>query len=146
MWVERILALQSGFVHPSDSDSESIVRAANAVFEKLVPSVALISLARIIPCADRVDIISDEVAIVYNEGITGSHFAVGGMDQIIIPLQVSSDIVELLRLSTTAFRVHSNLIWSSISVPSAYSVRLRASWACDRRMSVLFPHSFWIES
>lgn len=141
MWVERILALQVAFVHPS----KSIVLAANAVFEKFVPIVVLlVSLARINPWADRVDITLAEVAIAYREGITGSHFAVGGMDRIIIPLQVSSVIVELLRLSTAAFRARSNLIWSSICVPSAYLVRLRASWACDRRMSVLFPHSFWM--
>jgi len=71
--------------------------------------------------------ISADVAIVYKEGITGSQFDVGGIDRIIIPLQVSSDIVELHRLSTAAFRVRINLIWSSIFVPSMYSVRLRAS-------------------
>jgi hypothetical protein len=71
--------------------------------------------------------ISADVAIVYKEGITGSQFDVGGIDRIIIPLQVSSDIVELHRLSTAAFRIRINLIWSSISVPSMYSVRLRAS-------------------
>ena len=89
--------------------------------------------------------ISAEAAIVYKEGITGSQLAVGGMDRIIIPLQVSSDITEWVRWSTAAFRVRSNLIWSCISIPSVYSVRLRASCVCDRRMSVLFPHSFWME-
>ena len=37
-------------------------------------------------------------------------------------------------------------MWSWISVPSTYIVRLRASCAWDRRISVLFPHSFCMES
>ena len=48
--------------------------------------------------------ISAEVDIVYREGITGNHLAVGGIDRMIIPLQVSSDIVDVLRLSTVALR------------------------------------------
>jgi len=55
---------------------------------------------------------SADVVIEYSEGITGSQFAVGGIDLIIIPLQVSSDIGEVLKLSTAAFRVHSSLICS----------------------------------
>ena len=46
----------------------------------------------------------------YKEGITGSQFDVGGIDRIIIPLQASSDIVELHRLSSATFRVRNNLI------------------------------------
>jgi hypothetical protein len=84
---------------------------ASAVFEELVPVVVLpISLERIIPWADRVDVMSAEEAMVYNEGITGSHFAVGGMEQIITPLQVSSVIGIVLRLSTAAFRVRRSLM------------------------------------
>ena len=62
------------------------------------------------------------------------------------PRQVSSVITDVLKLSTAARLVRSNLIWSWITVPSTYSVRLSASWAWERRMSVLFPHSNWIES
>src|ERR1700684_2234513 len=110
VWVERFLALQVGFVHPS------VVRVANAVLEELVLPV---TLPIIIPWAKRVDMMSAEEVIAYKEGITGSHFGVGGMDRIITPLQVSSFIAEVLRLSTAAFRVRSNLIWSWISAPSA---------------------------
>jgi hypothetical protein len=80
------------------------------VFDELLVDVLLLgSLPRIIPWANRVDTMSAEVVIVYKDGITGSHFAVGGIDLIIIPLQASSDIPEELRLSTAALRVLSNL-------------------------------------
>ena len=49
--------------------------------------------------------ISAEDDIVYNDGITGNHFGVGGIDQIIIPLQVSLFITDVLRLSIAAFQV-----------------------------------------
>jgi hypothetical protein len=61
---------------------------------------------------------SAAVVIEYSDGITGSHFGVGGIDRIRIPLQVSSFIAEVLRLSMATFRVHSNLMCSWISVPS----------------------------
>ena len=61
---------------------------------------------------------SAEVDIEYSEGITGSHFDVGGIDLIIIPLHASSFITDVLKLSTAAFRVRKSLIWSWISVPS----------------------------
>ena len=89
---------------------------------------------------------SAKEVIVYREGITGSHFGVGEIDQRIIPLQVSSLIVDVLRLLTAAFRVHRSLMWSWISVPSAYNIQLRASWACDQCVSVLLPNSIWMES
>ena len=44
--------------------------------------------------------------------MTSNHFAEGGIDLIIIPFQVSSDIGSALKLSTAAFRTCSNLIWS----------------------------------
>jgi hypothetical protein len=84
MCVDRSLALQLGFLHPS------FVCAASAVGEEFVPVV--VSLPRIIPWASRVEITSADVVIGYNEGITGSHFGVGGIDLMIIPLQVSSDM------------------------------------------------------
>ena len=71
-----------------------------------------ISLLRIIPWASRVETTSDEEVMAYKEGITGNHFAVGGMDRIIIPLQVSSSNCVVLRLSTAIFRVLSNLMCS----------------------------------
>jgi hypothetical protein len=78
--------LQFGLVHPS-------VRAAKAVFEELELLVVLtVPRPRIIPWVSKVEIISAEVGIVYREGITGSHLAAGGMERIIIPLHVSSDI------------------------------------------------------
>jgi hypothetical protein len=55
--------------------------------------VVVASLPRmIISWASRVETISADVVIEYNEGITGSHFGVGGIDLMMIPLQVSSDI------------------------------------------------------
>ena len=51
---------------------------------------------------------TDEV-IAYRDGITGSHFDVGGIDQILIPLHALSPIVELLKLSTATFQIQSNL-------------------------------------
>ena len=54
--------------------------------------------------------ISAEEGNAYNEGITGSHLTVGGMDRMIIPLQVSSVITDELKLSTAAFLVHNSLI------------------------------------
>ena len=73
------------------------------------------------------EIISEDEASAYSEGITGSHLVVGGMDQIINPLHVSSSIGEVLKLSTAIFRALSNLIWSwtRISDPSEKVVRLR---------------------
>ena len=72
---------------------------------------------------------SAEVDMVYRDGMTGSHFAEGGMERIIIPHQASSGIPwpSVLKLSTAALRVHNNLIWSSMSVPLTYSVRFNAS-------------------
>lgn len=102
-----------------------VVQMAKAVLEGFAPvetTILLAPLARIIPCVKRVNVMSAEVVIEYNEGITGSQFTVGGIDQIIIPLQVSSDIAELLRLSTAAFWERSNLMWSCMSVPSVYLV------------------------
>lgn len=88
----------------------SVTRAARTVPEMLVPALTLVPLPRIIPWARRVEIMSAEVVIEYKEGITGSHFEVGGIDQMIVSLQVSSVIGEVLRLSTAALRVRSNLI------------------------------------
>ena len=84
-------------VHPS------VVRAARMVFKEL--ALALVFPPTIIPWANRVDIISAEEDIAYNDGITGSHFAVGGMDQIMIPHQVSSFIMEVPKLSMAALQV-----------------------------------------
>ena len=81
---------------------------ARAVIEEFVLVVILVSLPMIIPCAKRVDTISAEDVIAYNEGITGSHFGVGGIDRIMIPLQVSSDIVDVVRATARL-----NLIRSS---------------------------------
>src|ERR1700678_4169628 len=78
--------------------------------------------------------------------MTGIHFADGGIDQIIISLQASSDIPDILILSTAAFLVRSKFTWSWIFVPSTYMVLLRASWACEQHISVIFPHSSWMES
>lgn len=111
VWVDHFLALQPGFVHPS------VARVARAVFDGVVV-LLLGSLPRIIPWANKVDTMSAEVVIAYREGITGSHFAVGGMDQIMIPLQVSSVMVGVLRLSTATFLIRNNLICSWMSVPS----------------------------
>ena len=69
------MALQFGLVHPS------VIQTAGMVFEEL--ALALVFPLTIIPWANRVDIISAEEDIVYNDSITGSHFAVGGMDRII---------------------------------------------------------------
>jgi hypothetical protein len=64
-------------------------RAARTVFEELPLVVAFeVPLPRIIPWAWSVENISAEVVIEYREGITGSHFVEGGIDLIIIPLQV----------------------------------------------------------
>ena len=81
------------------------------MLEGLIPVVTLLvaSLLIIIPWARRVDIISAEEDIAYRDGMTGSHFGVGGIDQIIIPLQVSSSITEVLKLLTATFRVRRNL-------------------------------------
>ena len=106
----RALLLQFGLVHPS------VVQTARTVFEEL--ALALVFPPTIIPWANRVDIISAEEDIVYNDGITGSHFAVGRMDWIMIPHQVSSFITEVPKLSTAALQVRSCLMWSWISVPS----------------------------
>jgi hypothetical protein len=87
MWEDRFFALQLGFVHPS------VTRAANAVFWVVALVVAFpVPLPSIIPWARRVEKISAAVDIEYREGITGSHFEVGGIDRMIIPLHVSSDI------------------------------------------------------
>ena len=72
------MALQLGFIHPS------IILAAKMVFGAVVlGSLAEGSHPIIIPWANSVEIISAEDYIVYRDGITGSHFSVGGMDQII---------------------------------------------------------------
>jgi len=72
--------------------------------------VDLVSTPRIIPWASNIDTISADEVMVYREGITGSHLGVGGMDLIRIPLQVSSVITDVLRLSTAAFLVRRTLI------------------------------------
>ena len=105
VWVDHFLALQCGFVHPLP-----IVRSTRTVFEEFV--LVLAFLPMIIPWAKRVEIISAEDAIAYNDGIMGSHLAVGGIDLMIIPLQASSLITEAFRLSTAAFRVRSSLTCS----------------------------------
>ena len=46
----------------------------------------------------------------YRDGITGSHLAVGGMECMIMPHQVSSVIADLLRLSRAAFQVCRSLM------------------------------------
>ena len=73
------------------------------VFEEFV--FALVVPPMIIPWAKSVETISADDNIAYNDGITGSHFAVGGMDRIMIPRQVSSLITDVPRLLTVAFRV-----------------------------------------
>jgi hypothetical protein len=78
----------------------------------------------------------------YKDGITGSRFEVGGIDRIITPRQVSSDITEVLRLSSVTFRSRSNLIWSRISVPLTYSVRFNASCTCDLACQYSCPTPF----
>jgi hypothetical protein len=82
------------------------------VFEEFAVVLPLVfaSLPMIIPWAKSVEMISVEEDIVYNDGITGSHFAVGGIDQIIIPFQVSSFIADVLRLSMATFQVQRSLI------------------------------------
>ena len=70
------------------------------VLKELVP---VVTLPIIIPWAKMVDIMSAEEVIAYREGITGSHFGVGGIDQIIIPLHVLSLIADVLSLSMAAF-------------------------------------------
>ena len=86
------------------------VQATKTVFEEL-PFI-LVSLPTIIPWAKRVEIMSAEDDIVYRDGTTGSHFAVGGIDQIITPCQVSSFIIDVPKLSMAALRVWSSLICS----------------------------------
>ena len=80
-----------------------VVRAAKAVFERFVVPLLDMSLPIIILWAKSVDIISAKEDITYNDGITGSHFGVGRIDQIIMPFQVSSSIAKVLKLSTAAF-------------------------------------------
>jgi hypothetical protein len=54
---------------------------ASAAFDELPPLATLpVSFAIIIPWTSKVDIMSAEVVMVYNEGITGSHLIVGGID------------------------------------------------------------------
>src|ERR1700678_1799674 len=74
-----------------------VVRATRTVFNEL--ELGFILRPMIIPWAKRVKITSAEDDIAYNDGITGSHFAVGGIDLIIIPRHVSSLITEASRLS-----------------------------------------------
>jgi hypothetical protein len=88
-------------------------------------------LPMVIPWAKSMEIISAEEDTAYNDGITGSHFAVGGIDRIIIPFQVSSFIADVLRLLTATFQVQRSLIWSWISVPLAKTIQLRAFWTWD---------------
>ena len=54
----------------------------------------------IIPWAKRVEITSAEDDIAYNDGITGSHFEVGGIDLIIIPRHASSLIHRVFGVGT----------------------------------------------
>ena len=81
--VDRFLALQLGLAHPS------VVWAASAV---LIEPVDVDLSLMIIPLANSIETISAEELRVYRDGITGSHFAVGGIDQISIPFQASSVI------------------------------------------------------
>jgi len=107
----------------------SVILATSAVFEE--PEVGLFSFprSRIMPCASKCDTISADETNVYREGIIGNHLAVVGIERIMIPRQVSSEIALVLRLSTAALRVRRSLIWSCILVPSAYMVLLSNSWA-----------------
>ncbi len=68
------------------------------------------------PCASKCDTISADETNVYREGIIGNHLAVVGIERIMIPHQVSSEIALVLRLSTAALRVRRSLIWSCILV------------------------------
>jgi hypothetical protein len=115
--VDRFLAFQLGLVQPS------VARTASAAFDELPPLATLpVSFAIIIPWMSKVDIMSAEVVMVYNEGIVGSHLIVGGIDRIIMPLQASSVIAVVLRLSTAALHVQSCFTCSWMSVPLAYKV------------------------
>lgn len=84
----------------------------------VVLPLVFISLLTIIPWEKSVEIISANEEIAHNKGITSSHFGSGGIDQIMIPLQVSLLIAEVLRLSMATFQVQRVLIWSWISVLS----------------------------
>ncbi len=70
--------------------------AASAIFDDADNGLVCEPLSSIIPCAVRVKNISAAEVIDYNEGITGSHFDVGGIEWIIIPLHVSSVIAGVL--------------------------------------------------
>ena len=109
------MALQFGFMHAS------FIFAASVVFEEfaVAPPLVFASLQMIIPWAKSMEIMLADEDIAYNDGITGSHIAVGGIDWIMIPLHVSSFITAALKLSTTTFQVWRSLIWSWISDPLA---------------------------
>ena len=98
---------------------ESLVLAARAVFGEFA---GLVWRSRIIACADNVDIMSADDFNAYREGITSSHFVVGGIDLMITPLHASSFIAGVVKLSTITFRVRNNFICSEMCVPSVYMV------------------------
>ena len=98
------MALQLGLAHPL------VVWAARTLLEE--PELALVSLPTIIPWVKSVEMISADDDNAYRDGITGSHFAVGGIDQIIIPRQASSLITDVLRLSMAALHVRRSLMCS----------------------------------
>ena len=108
--------------------------------------VAALFPPTIIPWAKSVDMMSGADNIAYRDGITRSHFKVGGIDQIIIVFQVSSSIAAVFKSLMVTFQMWSNFMRSWISVPSEYVVWLSASWAWDQHMWVLHPHSIWIDS
>ncbi len=81
-----LLGLTLGFVHPS------VTLAAKTVLDNSEVGLLWLPLSRIIPCASKVEIMSTEEVIIYNDGITGSHFAVGGIDRIITPLSHLSSL------------------------------------------------------
>ena len=105
-------------MHPSD------VRAAKAVVKELAPVTALlvVSLLRIIPWASKVDTTSTEELIAQREGITGNHLAVGGMDRMITPLQVSSVMATVLRLLIATFRILRSLMVLDFSPLDKYGL------------------------
>ena len=68
--------------------------AAKTVLEGFAVTLSVIPLPIIIPWARRGDIMSAKEDIAYKDRITGSHFGIGGIDQIIIPLHISSSIMD----------------------------------------------------
>ena len=83
----------------------SPVLATNAVFVD-DPDMGLLRtpLSSIIPCAIRVENTSAVVVIVYKEGITGSHFVVGGIERIMIPFYESLSLPHVIQLDSSGLR------------------------------------------